>query len=305
MAKSFKDSLPIELIHHVTAICGRDGQEWLDALEESVRDLEELWSIKAHEPFAAGEYNFVAPVTCENGELAVLKLAPPYQTIEIFSEAAYLRARKGSGAVKFIAEDRPRKAILIEHAIPGMNLTECFKDDELASIGPSIRSLRASLLPPPCDKSDVIPLDKWFDGLRRFESTNFPADYAIRALRIYENLLARTSQMFYLHGDFHPGNLVSSTRAPFLLIDPKGVIGHIGYDIACFLNNFHWWQETKPDVETRLEKAVAQFGDAFDIDPFELRQWAFAQMVLGAWWTFEDMSEFYNNEVAKADVWNV
>ena len=44
---------------------------------------------------------------------------------------------------------------------------------------------------------------------------------------------------------------------------------------------------------------------AFDIDPHELREWAFAQMVLGAWWHFIDMPSLYDNEVAKADIWNV
>src|SRR5688572_7625496 len=106
MANSFRDSLPGELIHHVTAICGRDGEVWIESLEDNVRELEDLWSVKAHEPFAAGEFNYVAPATRENGEPAVLKLAPPYKTIEIFSEAAYLRSHEGDGAVKLIAENR-------------------------------------------------------------------------------------------------------------------------------------------------------------------------------------------------------
>src|SRR5690349_13009432 len=103
MAKSFKDSLPGELIHHVTAICGREGEEWIDGLETNVRALEELWSIKAREPFAAGEFNYVAPAELDDGELGVLKLAPPYETTEIFAEGAYLRAHDGNGVVKFIA----------------------------------------------------------------------------------------------------------------------------------------------------------------------------------------------------------
>jgi streptomycin 6-kinase len=82
-------------------------------------------------------------------------------------------------------------------------------------------------------------------------------------------------RILYLHGDFHPANIVNATRAPYLAIDAKGIVGHIGYDIACFLNNFHWWQDEKPDVDERLENAVSQFADSFDIDPFELRQWAF------------------------------
>jgi streptomycin 6-kinase len=305
MVKSFRDSLPGELIHHVTAICGHDGHAWLDELEGNVRELEDLWSIKTVEPFAAGEFNYVAPATCANGELAVLKLAPPYKTIEIFGEAAYLRAHKGRGAVKLLGEDRERMAILIEHALPGKNITECFKNNEPSSVAPAISALKTSLLPPPADTSDIIPLDKWFERMRRFATTKFPPEYAIKALKLYENLSSRSAYTYYLHGDFHPGNLVSSTREPFLIIDPKGVVGHIGYDIACFLNNLHWWQETRPDVEKRLDIAILQFAEAFDIDPLELRQWAFVQMVLGAWWSFEDMPEFYDNAVAKADVWNV
>lgn len=305
MTKSFNDSLPHELIRNVTAICGRNGEEWIDKLERSVRDLEDLWSIKALEPFAAGEFNYVAPAKCEDGQLAVLKLAPPYKTIEIFAEAAYLRARNGNGAVRLISVDRERRAILIEHALPGTNLTECFRDNKPGSVAPAIDALKASLLPPPANETDVKPLREWFDGLRLFESTSFPAGYAIKALNIYDDLAGRADTEFYLHGDFHPGNLVSAIREPFLIIDPKGIVGPVGYDVACFLNNFYWWKETESDVQACLGRAVQQFADAFELGAMEIRQWAFAQMVLGAWWSFEDKPEFYDNSVAKADVWNV
>ena len=83
------------------------------------------------------------------------------------------------------------------------------------------------------------------------------------------------------------------------------MIGPIGYDIAVFLNNFLWWQETRVDVKARLSAAVTMFSAAFDIEPLVLRQWAFAQMVLSAWWTFDEMPEIYDNEVAKADIWEL
>ena len=107
------------------------------------------------------------------------------------------------------------------------------------------------------------------------------------------------------HGDFHPGNIVSAKRAPYLVIDPKGMIGHIGYETAVFLNNYHWWQEDAPEIRDRLNIAIEKFSVALDLDPFELRQWAFSQMVLSAWWTFDEMPGIYNNEVAKADIWDV
>ena len=83
------------------------------------------------------------------------------------------------------------------------------------------------------------------------------------------------------------------------------MVGPLGYDIAVFLNNFHWWQENRPDSRHRLSLAVDMLSAAFEIDPIELRQWAFVQMVISAWWTFDESPSTYNNEVAKADIWDV
>lgn len=305
MTSSFRETLPADLVTHVTAICGPSGVEWLDALERTVSELEELWTIRVLEPFAAGEFNFVAPARGLSGDRCVLKIAPPFDPVEIHGEADYLRSRNGEGAVKLIDEDPDRRAILVEHALPGKNLAELFEDDQMSALPPAIDVLRSILAPAPKPGDGVKTLDEWFDGLRRYPSTNFPADYAEKALTIYEELRAQPGRTFYLHGDLHPGNIVSATRSPYLAIDPKGIVGHVGYDIGVFLNNFHWWQETLPDIHERLDFAVSEFASAFDIDPTEIRKWAFAQMVLGAWWTFEDMPEFYDNAVAKSDVWNV
>jgi streptomycin 6-kinase len=305
MTTSFKDSLPRDLVTHVTSICGNPGTRWLDDLETTIQELEDLWSIKVLSPFPAGEFNFVAPARHVSGELNVVKISPPFERIEIFGEAMFLRNRNGNGAVNLIAEDVERRAILLEHAQPGKNLAEIYTGDETASIDPAIRVLRSILAPVPSDSENIIMLDTWFDGLRTSETTNFPVGYVKKALRIYDKLSRPSERTLYLHGDFHPGNIVSATRAPFLAIDPKGIIGHLGYDIAVFLNNFHWWQETRSDIRHRLDHAVTRFAEAFDLSPAELREWSFAQMVLGAWWTFEDMPEMYNNEVAKADIWDV
>ena len=59
-------------------------------------------------------------------------------------------------------------------------------------------------------------------------------------------------------------------------------------------------------VSPKLDAAVLSFSDAFDMSPIDLRQWAYAQMVLGAWWSFDEMPEHYDDAtVAKADIWNV
>jgi streptomycin 6-kinase len=297
-------NLPSELVMHVTAILGERGAEWLDALPTYVAQLETEWSIEVQEPFAAGEFNLVAPAKRADGDDVVLKIAPPYDDGEFLREAEFLRYRDGRGAVKLIAQDIERRAILIERAVPGRNLAEIFTGDETEVLGPAINVLHSIIAPPPQHLLNVKTIDDWFDGLRRCEGTTFPSDYASKALHLYRRLSSNACEL-YLHGDFHPANIVSATRLPYLVIDPKGAVGHIGYDIAVFLNNYHWWQETRPDIRTRLDHAVQQFSEAFGIDPLELREWAFAQMVLGAWWTFDEMPQYYNNEVAKADIWDV
>jgi streptomycin 6-kinase len=290
---------------HVTAILRDDGKKWLDQLPSSIAEMSVLWNLDVGPPFPAGEFNFVAPALRSGVDLTVLKIAPPYLDNEYVGEAEFIRHRNGNGMVRLLGRDDQRRAILIERALEGRNLAELFAGREHEAIDPAVEVLRAMLGPPPSDYEPKT-LDEWFQGMRRAEGTGFPASYTEKTFEIYERLSNQPGRTFYLHGDFHPGNIVSATREPYLAIDPKGIVGHVGYDIGVFLNNFHWWQETHVDIQERLTSAVSRFSEAFDIPPRELREWAFAQMVLGAWWNFADMPEHYDEStLAKADIWNV
>lgn len=305
MAESFKNTLPRELVTHITAMCGSNGDKWFDRLPLAIRELEDRWSVKVHEPFPGIEFNFVAPATMHDGTLVVVKIAPPFETTEIYGEAKFLAIRDGRGAVKLLAEDRETRAILIEHAIPGRSLVDRFAMDPISSVRPAIEVLKSILGPPPVDMTDVETLDNWFNNFRRYRETEFPRDRAERAFEIYERLSTQSDRTFYLHGDFHLGNVVDSHRAPFLAIDPKGIVGHLAYDIAVFLTNFHRWQEKKEGVAELVSQAIGQFAEAFDLTETEIREWTFAHMVIGAWWNFEDMAELYDPEVAMPAIWNV
>ena len=295
---------PPELAKHVRETCGEAGEEWLARLPVIIRQCEETWAVNIGAAFQMAEFNFVAPADGHPYGPSVIKIAPPFENEEFRTEAAYLRNHNGRGCVALLEEDVERRAILIERAEPGVNFADHFSGHEMDSINPAIDILRRVASPPPKNEQDVITLRDWFGNLNRCESSAFPAGYAGRALDAYGRLSADASMM-YLHGDLHPGNIVTATREPFLLIDPKGILGPIGYEIAVFLNNFHWWQEDCADVRWRLATAVERFSEAFDIPETDLREWAFAQMVLSAWWTFDEMPNLYDNDVAKADIWDV
>ncbi|HVF30333.1 MAG TPA: aminoglycoside phosphotransferase family protein [Pyrinomonadaceae bacterium] len=304
MRARYKHAFPQELVTHVSSILGANGTEWLDLLPLLIDELSGRWGLVVGEPFAAGEFNFVAPATRADGQLVVLKIAPPYTDDEYVGEADFLSHRRGRGIVSLLERDNELRGILLERALPGKNLAELFTGSETEAIQPAIDVLQSILGEPPLHANPTT-LDRWFAGMERALGTKFPADYVHRAFKIYRRLSNQPGRTFYLHGDYHPGNVVNAERSPYLAIDPKGIVGHIGYDIAVFLNNYHWWQEKEPDIQPRLAHAVERFSAAFVIDPHELREWAFAQMVLGAWWNFDDMPEHYDNAVAKADIWNV
>ena len=305
MHKPYQHKPPAELVKHVTGLCGRRGEEWLENLPFIIGELEIAWDVTVAEPFEKGEFNFVAPASSANGLDAVLKIAPPYEPTEIFAEAGFLRSHAGDGCVNLLREDRSRFAILIERARPGASMDVHFDADPFACVEPAIEVLKSILSAPPANFADVQHLDDWFYRFKRFRETDFPKNYGEKALAIYEKLRKQHDRIYYLHGDFHPGNIVTSDRGPFLAIDPKGLIGHVSYDIAVFLNNLHWWQKGTPGVERELDAALIKISRAFDFPESTLREAAYANMVIGAWWNFEDMPEHYDNEVALADIWGI
>lgn len=305
--EELKARLPSDLVTHVTAMCGSRGEAWFDDLPVVISSLEKKWSIIVGEPFRGIEYNFVAPAVTADGVPVVLKIAPPFETTEIHGEAKFLRIINGNGAVRLLREDRDAKAILIERAEPGRSLVDLFAHDPIRSVLPALGVLRTITIEPPLDMQDVPTLDHWFDNFRvRHQGTSFPADKAGLAIEMYHDLSTDKSGLRYIHGDFHLGNIVDSKRSPFLAIDPKGIVGHVGYEAAVFLINlFRWQRDTNDYVLDLIDEAVGLFADGLELSETTIRQWAFVHTVIGAWWNFEDMPELYDAEVAMPDIWNV
>ncbi len=295
---------PSELVTHVTAICGDDGVAWLADLPQVVKELEAKWNVTTDAAFENGEYNFVAPARSGTVD-AVLKISPPFPTIEIFAEAEFLEKRNGNGAPRLIKIEREHRAILIERIRPGVAMDVHFAEDPFACVDPAIEVLRSVLTLPPYPPAEVQLFYDWFHRFQRARETDFPQAYVEKACDIIEPLFQDDERTFYLHGDFHPRNVITSGQSEFVVIDPKGLVGHVTYDISVFLNNLHWWQKGKPNVRENLFAAAKKFGDAFGMHEREIREAAYAGMVIGAWWNFEDMPDLYDNKVVLADIWEV
>ncbi|HEY8562907.1 MAG TPA: aminoglycoside phosphotransferase family protein [Pyrinomonadaceae bacterium] len=296
------DILPEKFVRLMREAHAADGEKWLGELPKLIGEIEAEMGLRVGEPFENLSYHFVAPCLLSGGREAVLKIGFPEADSPTLNEAAMLRIYNGNGAVELLRGDERRRALLLERLQPGENLKRAFPNEAEKAVETAIEVLhkiRRNSLP----ASDFVRLENWFDGFRKAEKTDFPATPLEKARRFYEELSKR--EEFLIHGDFHHENVLSAARAPFLAIDPKGVVGQIGYEISVFLNNHGWWLAKEARLREKLDGAVSMFSDAFDIDKRELREWAYAQAVLSAWWTFEDNGENWKTDLDFAEVWEV
>ncbi len=303
MSENFTENLPEKFIRNVLDVCGDRGKQWLSELPQIIKEIAEKWQIKTKKPFENLSYNFVAACVFESSDEAVLKIALPLNNLEIFNEANYLQIQNGKGAARVLNFDESRRAMLLEKLNPGKPLKMLFSGNESRTVEIAVGLIKKLLRRPPAG-TEFILLEKWFGNFfERAVNTDFPTYYLSKTREIFDEL--SSSEKYLIHGDFHHENILSAEREPFLVIDPKGVIGNIGYEIAVFLNNHLWWLSPEKNCVEKLERAVRQFSEAFDISPDHLKKWAFAQMVLSAWWTFEDNGENWESELAFAEFWKV
>ncbi len=305
MNENFTSNLPQRFVRNTLDLCGETGEKWLNDLPRVIIDIEDNWLLKAEKPFPNLSYNYVVPCLCNDGSKAVLKIALPLNNPEIFNEARFLQMADGKGAVKLLKSDESRRAILLERLMPGENLKESCHKDETKAVEIAILIMRGLLKEPP-PNSAFRELDEWFNNFfEKAPKTNFPLEFQNKAREFYEQLSFGAKQKFLIHGDLHHENILSATREPFLAIDPKGIIGEIGYETAVFLNNHLWWLASGTNLKGKLDDAVRRFSEAFGIEQRDLRRWAFTQIALSAWWTFDENGENWERELAFAEFWEV
>jgi streptomycin 6-kinase len=302
MAHHEKYGLSAEFVENITRVCGARGGAWLDELPEIVCTLERDWKIAVDRPFAGLSYNYVAPAVDESGISVVIKIGLPIDDGEIYSEADYLRCKNGNGAVRLLNENKELRALLLERALPGDSLKSVFIDARQKALDVSIDVLRR-LVTGPSPTSGYLFLEQWTAKLGRMGNyPEFPAKYARRALAIFTD--TEPAPQVLLHGDLHHTNILSSGDT-FVAIDPKGIIGDVKYDIGVLLNNHYGWIKHFSDVTQQMHEAVDRFAHQFDQSAKSIREWAFAQKVLAAYWTMTENNPRWRRQLAVADIWNV
>ncbi|HZC05220.1 MAG TPA: aminoglycoside phosphotransferase family protein [Ktedonobacterales bacterium] len=284
---------------------GDEGAAWIAALPALLEEYALQWDLSPLPPFPGLTYNYVTPVMRVDGSPAVLKTGVPGD--EFRASIAFLRLCEGHGAVRLLEGDAERCVMLMERAFPGVPLARLDDDDAATVIGADV--MREFWRPAPAPSSHPFPtVAHWLRAFERVRalyggaSGPLPERLLARAESLAGDLLVSAPYERLMHGDLHHDNIVSAEREPWLVIDPKGLVGDPGYETGPFINNPYGRMETWRDPARNFARRADIFAERLSYPRDRILAWGFVQAVLSAAWYIEDGSDRFPPSVARAEV---
>jgi streptomycin 6-kinase len=251
--------------------------DWRRQLRRLADECAEQWSLELGEPFSYAHASLALPATLPEGADAVLKIGRPHR--ESQHEADALALWDGEGAVRLLAHDRDRWALLVERCRPGTQLSELDADAALEVIVQLLPRLWVPAREPFRPLADEAEwwvsylLDRWKQAGRPFERPLL--DAAIGALR---DLAPTQGEQVLLHQDLHADNILRAEREPWLVIDPKPLLGEREFGLAPVIRGPELGH-SKGHVRRRLDRLSEELG----LDRERARGWALGQTLAWAW----------------------
>lgn len=264
-------------------------EHWRHRAPALAQECAELWSLRLGEPYEYSYVSIAVRAELPYGTGAVLKVAWPH--LEAEHEAAALAHYDGRGAVRLIAHDPDRNALLLERCEPGTSLLELGDEEEAFRIAAGV--LRRLWRAPSADapfRFIAGEAARWEDELLRdWERFGRPFEYELVevALAAFRELPATQREPVVCHQDFHRGNVLRAERESWLAIDPKPVVAEREFDAAALV------RDGSGDPVRRLDLLAGELG----LDRERTRRWALAHAL--AWGFYETGPIAEHVEVAR------
>jgi streptomycin 6-kinase len=246
----------------------RHEPDWLAALPDIVAECAEQWSLDLEGPIDT-PHSLVVPA----GDV-VLKINAPSH-FEADHEADALELWRGEGAVRLLARDDERRAFLCERCRPGTTLGDSGADD-VAVVAPLVARLSIQVEGPHPFRRLEDEAERWADELPRRNELSGGAleaallDHALDVLRTVDR-----DARFLANQDLHGGNVLRAEREPWLVIDPKPLVGERELDAVGLLRNATW---RGPSAARWLDVLTAM-----GLDRERLRGWGVAHALAWGW----------------------
>jgi streptomycin 6-kinase len=250
------------------------GPEWLATLPALVGAIAADWDLHVEAPYPDGFASLAVRVRTSAGAPAVLKLQFPDR--ESRTEADALGAWNGVGAVRLLASDPARRALLLERCEPGTPLLGAPPSEQLDVLAGLLPRLWVDAPPAVGTLADEAA---WWAGylVPSWERSGraLPREILEDALSAMAELPRDQPETVLLNQDLHAGNVLSAAREPWLVIDPKPLAGERAFGLAPVLRDVG--RRDPSAVIPALDGLSARLG----LDRERCRRWALAQTV--AW----------------------
>lgn len=263
---------------------------WDASAAELVGTMLRRWNLTAGQPFVGGEAASVLRVTVDDGSSAVLKIGYPH--VEAIWEAVGLEGWGRALAPRVLRQDAWTWALLLEDVRPGIPLLryQVSAEDALRSAARLYEVTSTRQIPeglPRLEESMRPFLDKAVSRLRQHLPILWPNGGVLEAgLETMAALLDISPRDSFLHGDFNPGNVISSDRG-WRVIDPKPMRGDAAFDLWPLVSQLGSpWTHAHP--ETVLAAQLRLVAGITDVDYGRAARWGFARAALNVSWFLDD-----------------
>jgi streptomycin 6-kinase len=251
--------------------------EWLAALPATVASVASEWELELGDPYEpGGQCAWVAPVHDPEGRELVLKVGWRHREAE--HEADALRFWDGDGAIRCFGARTldDTTALLLERCEPGVQLNSSLPEPDQDTVLAGL--LRRLWERRPLDGHPFATLTAMCDSWAEWFESDFTADgrgldpgVARAAVELLRELPRTADRSVLLATDLHGGNVLSSRREPWLVIDPKPFVGDPAYDPVQHMLNCDHRLATDPVGLAR------RMADLLDLDRDRVRLWLLAR----------------------------
>ncbi len=272
---------------NLIAIHHQAGEDWLNNLPSFLQLHASKLGITFMQPFSNLSYHYVAPVIMPNGETAVFKCTIPNSEFE--RDVNALLTFDSNTSVKVFAHDTNQGWALLEHCQPGIDLTNV--DDSIAIN--AIAHLLSTRISTPSEKlTYAFPsISDWLQRLNNPVNHSEQSIHTNNAQSIKQDLLSDQQPQYLLHGDLHHANILTAQREPYLMIDPKGVIGESMYELTPMMYNpinDLIGEHSESRLRNRLQRRMSLIQSNINIDSHRLWLWCYVQACLSMCWFIDD-----------------
>jgi streptomycin 6-kinase len=268
---------------------GLSQAAWLERVPDLVARSSDEWGLTLGEPYAAGAGGHTVRAELADGTSAVLKLIYPHRESEHEADALELWA--GEGAVRLLARSDDGFAMLIERCEPGAPLVEQGRDpslDVLVGLLPRLWRPAGEPIHTLADEAawwvSYLP-DRWEEARPPYSRQLLEA-----ALEALTELPPTQGEHVLLHQDLHALNVLAAEREPWLVIDPKPLVGEREFGAAPVVRSFELGHSRR-EVIHRFHRLTGELG----LDRERARGWALGQTLA---WAFD--STFSNQHLETA-----